>query len=223
MSVFVKSINVRELALLAHEPLLEEINTAFERGVIKYHPIDCVNWSNYPEQPFVEFAIAYSGSDIYIKYNIRESSIRAFYTEDRESKPFEDSCVEFFISMDGSRHNYYNIESNCIGAILFKGGTMDCRVRYDADISKQIKRYSTLPPVAIESQEGESEWSIVLVVPVSLLGTDADFKLSGHRAYANFYKCGDKLPTPHYLSWNPIIFETPSFHQPKYFGELIFE
>jgi len=33
---------------------------------------------------------------------------------------------------------------------------------------------------------------------------------------ANFYKCGDELPLPHYLSWNPIYTETPDFYRPDF-------
>lgn len=40
---------------------------------------------------------------------------------------------------------------------------------------------------------------------------------------ANFYKCGDKLQTPHFLSWNPINLEKPNFHCPEFFGTLNFE
>ena len=39
---------------------------------------------------------------------------------------------------------------------------------------------------------------------------------------ANFYKCGDKLSVPHYLSWNPVTTEKPDFHRPEYFGLLEF-
>ncbi len=40
---------------------------------------------------------------------------------------------------------------------------------------------------------------------------------------ANFYKCGDELQTPHFLSWNPIEIEKPDFHRPDFFGTLRFE
>ena len=40
---------------------------------------------------------------------------------------------------------------------------------------------------------------------------------------ANFYKCGDKLQTPHFLSWNPIDLEKPNFHCPEFFGMLRFK
>ena len=45
----------------------------------------------------------------------------------------------------------------------------------------------------------------------------------GKEMGANFYKCGDELPTPHFLSWNPIEWAEPSFHRPEQFGKLIFE
>ncbi len=46
--------------------------------------------------------------------------------------------------------------------------------------------------------------------------------LEGKRIPANFYKCGDKLRTPHFLSWNKIEIEKPDFHRPDFFGELHF-
>ncbi len=39
---------------------------------------------------------------------------------------------------------------------------------------------------------------------------------------ANFYKCGDKLTVPHFVTWNSIGTNKPDFHQPKFFGELYF-
>lgn len=46
---------------------------------------------------------------------------------------------------------------------------------------------------------------------------------NGQNAGVNFYKCGDDLPKPHYLCWNPIKSETPDFHLPEFFGNAIFE
>ena len=50
-----------------------------------------------------------------------------------------------------------------------------------------------------------------------------DFRAeSGAEMRANFYKCGDKTVTPHYLAWNPIHTPAPAFHRPQDFGRLIF-
>ena len=47
--------------------------------------------------------------------------------------------------------------------------------------------------------------------------------VDGKEIRANFYKCGDELDKPHYLSWNPINLEKPNFHCPEFFGTLFFE
>jgi len=46
--------------------------------------------------------------------------------------------------------------------------------------------------------------------------------LKGKTFRANFYKCGDMLTVPHYVTWNPVGTENPDYHQPKYFGLLKF-
>ncbi|MCF0164164.1 MAG: hypothetical protein HUJ92_02685, partial [Bacteroidales bacterium] len=53
-------------------------------------------------------------------------------------------------------------------------------------------------------------------------GLDAK-SLKGAQMTANFYKCGDDTAVPHFLSWNPIPIEKPSFHRPDHFGKIIFE
>ena len=46
--------------------------------------------------------------------------------------------------------------------------------------------------------------------------------LDGRTMRANFYKCGDLLPRPHFLSWNAISLPRPDFHCPEFFGTLRF-
>lgn len=43
----------------------------------------------------------------------------------------------------------------------------------------------------------------------------------GLRLRGNFYKCGDATVQPHYLAWNPVTSETPAFHRPEDFGEIV--
>jgi len=65
-------------------------------------------------------------------------------------------------------------------------------------------------------------WSLALTIPTSIFIHDKLPTLSGIHARANFYKCGDDCPEPHYLAWNDIGTPAPDFHQPRYFGELVF-
>lgn len=217
-----KSIEVLELGFPTLDPTPQDIELAFKVRNVQFHAIDCVNWVDFPLKPEVEFAIAHSNNNIYVHYRVHESTIRAHYTEDSGCFPFEDSCVEFFVALDDTG-TYYNIESNCIGAVLFKGGGLSDRVRYDDSITSQIKRYPSLPSEGFEAKTGDFEWTMTLVIPVHLLGVDQNYTLKGQRATANFYKCGDKLPEAQYLSWNPIDFPNPSFHRPEFFGELLFK
>ncbi|MDE6269894.1 MAG: hypothetical protein K2M12_03440, partial [Muribaculaceae bacterium] len=45
----------------------------------------------------------------------------------------------------------------------------------------------------------------------------------GKQLRANFYKCGDLLSTPHFLSWNRVDTPHPDFHRPEYFGAIKFD
>lgn len=64
---------------------------------------------------------------------------------------------------------------------------------------------------------------MTIIIPTEILVHEKNLQLSGLEAKANFYKCGDNTSKPHYLSWNPIGTESPDFHRPDFFGNLIFE
>ena len=63
----------------------------------------------------------------------------------------------------------------------------------------------------------------VLVIPAECYFHHQITDLSGMTIRANFYKCGDKLQQPHFLSWNPISTPRPNFHVPQFFGTLELE
>ena len=46
--------------------------------------------------------------------------------------------------------------------------------------------------------------------------------VKGKTFRANFYKCGDKLTVPHYVTWSPVETVKPDYHQPEYFGNIKF-
>jgi hypothetical protein len=47
--------------------------------------------------------------------------------------------------------------------------------------------------------------------------------VKGKKMRGNFYKCGDELSVPHFVSWTKINTPNPSFHVPECFGGLEFE
>ena len=42
-------------------------------------------------------------------------------------------------------------------------------------------------------------------------------------AAGNFYKCGDRTETPHYLAWAKLSCDHPDYHRRQDFGTLRFE
>ncbi len=48
-----------------------------------------------------------------------------------------------------------------------------------------------------------------------------DVLAPGDKISAAFYKCGDNTGRPHYGSWKAIAAESPDFHRPEFFGELV--
>jgi len=69
--------------------------------------------------------------------------------------------------------------------------------------------------------QGNFEWYLTVEIPFQLMGVDTVARPETIRA--NFYKCADGTDSPHYVSWNPIQTESPDFHCPEYFGEMIFK
>lgn len=61
---------------------------------IKFQPVSCVNWKDYPYCPEVAFRIAHTGDFILLNYRVKEESVRAIAAEDN-GRVWEDSCCEF--------------------------------------------------------------------------------------------------------------------------------
>ena len=73
----------------------------------------------------------------------------------------------------------------------------------------------------ISKSDGEPIIGATVLEKGTTNGTITDF--GGRTLHGNFYKCGDLLQVPHFLSWNPIQLPKPCFHCPEFFGELIFK
>lgn len=142
--------------------------------------------------------------------------------ESDNGKVYTDSCVEFFISLDDS--GYYNFEFSCIGKTLL--GFRKERPNPVNGTEAIMATISKLPSLGIanfEERIGNNEWELTVSIPSSALFQHRISELSGLKARANFYKCGDNLTEPHYLSWQPINRPKPDFHAPQFFTEIFFE
>lgn len=178
-----------------------------------------VPWESYPYKPEVAFAIAHGKDAIFLKFYVEEKHLRAVNSEPNEPV-YEDSCVEFFISFEDEAE-YYNFEFNCAGTCLLGFGKgRDGRELISPEIIKKITSQSTLRPAT--NAEANIGWELTLAIPFSSFSYHEIASLKGKKCRANFYKCGDKLPEPHFLAWNTILSETPNFHLPEFFGRVEF-
>jgi hypothetical protein len=184
-------------------------------------PIEQINWKAFQYKPYVCFRIAQGKNSIFILFEVQEKSIRAKYHIDG-GKVYTDSCVEFFVSPNNDGQ-YYNFEFNCIGTTL-----LGCRKERNMatpapeEITRQIKRFSSLGNQPFEIREGCFTWSLLVEIPYTAFFRHSISSLKGKKIKANFYKCGDELTDPHYLSWQPIKTDRPDFHRPDFFGILQF-
>lgn len=211
----VRKLNVDKISAIELSALLDQ-----ER--VEYNSIDTMNWGTFPYKPEVKFRIVHTENAILINYKVEEDSVRAVYGEDN-GNVWTDSCVELFVipANDGV---YYNIESNCIGTILIGGGKeRHQRERAGAEILSFVQRWSSLGENPFEEREGKCSWELSLIIPYKAFFKHSIKSLSGTTVKGNFYKCGDQLKTPHYISWNRIETEKPDFHRPEFFGKLCFE
>ncbi len=216
-----KSIVVPYLKFTAFVPEMTEVSKALD-DLGPGYAIDQVNWPGYDYHPKVRFNIGYGDEEIYIKYYVHEQYVMAQKTKPNQSV-CEDSCVEFFVSPD-SDGIYYNFEFNPIGTCLEGKGTgrTDSRA-VDPDYIGKIRRLGTLGSVPFDEKTGEQYWELTVAIPLeSFAGKDIK-SLPGKVFKANFYKCGDRLTKPHYLTWNPVGTPKPDYHRPEYFGTIEFE
>ena len=179
------------------------------------HPLKCVNWAEYPYAPEVSFRIAHSDKAFAVFFKVKESHVRAVSLE-ANGPVWEDSCVEIFLA-NPAGEGYFNFETNCIGTSL----AAKRRSKTDADmfgdeLMSQIRTVGSLPHEAIDSKGEGQQWTMLKIIPFSVLGIEqAPASLKG-----NFYKCGDCCEQMHFLSWSPIGLPAPNFHCPEFFEEI---
>jgi len=215
-----KVAEVKKIQLDTDYPDLEKISAALDKQNEK-HQINTLNWKGYDYKPEVKFSIAYSEKEIFLKYYVTEEYFKAEKTEPNQMV-CEDSCVEFFVSPENDGI-YYNLEFNGIGTILLGTGTgrADSK-RASPEIISKIRRMTSAGNKPVKERKGRYEWTITIAVPYEVFFHHGIKELKGKTFRANFYKCGDMLSVPHYVTWNPVGTENPDYHQPAYFGMLKF-
>ena len=199
-----------------------DVPSVLDNAKVEFTPIGNVNWpEDYPYCPDAQFRMAYNNLSIFLHYKITEDTVRAIYDKDN-GNVWTDSCVEFFC-MPGDDGLYYNFECNCIGPLLIGVGTgRDDRERAGSETLGCVQRWASLGRRAFEETEGPKTWEVALIIPCAAFFKHRIRSMAGMQVKANFYKCGDGLRKPHFLSWNPIKLGKPNFHCPEFFGDVSF-
>ncbi len=184
--------------------------------------LEIANWEEYPYLPDVFVQIAWNENELFLQYKVSEQSVKAEITQSN-GQVWTDSCVEFFLSPEGN-DEYYNLEINCIGTILlgFRKKGEPAIHATDEQINK-IRRFSSLGNAPFPELKEPTEWQITFAIPWTAFFKHELKSVSGMKMRGNFYKCGDGLKVPHFVSWTKIKTEKPSFHAPEFFGGLVFE
>ncbi|MDO4295698.1 MAG: carbohydrate-binding family 9-like protein [bacterium] len=146
-----------------------------------------------------------------------EEEVRATYTKSDEPV-YEDSCMECFMQFFPCDSKIYiNFEVNANGAMLAQMGEGKQGRMFLRDKGIEI------PKVSVKREKGA--WELRYRISLELLRAvygRADF-VKGQKIRGNFYKCGDRTKKPHYGCCFAIENETPNFHLPQFFGEIVIQ
>jgi hypothetical protein len=185
--------------------------------------IDHFLWLENDYHPPVEARLCWTARFLHVRFRVEERRVRVRYMKFQDPV-YKDSCVEFFMdAFPGLKRGYVNFEMNAAGALLAAFGPDRFRRTplWPEDLAEFEAAASIRGPV--DGAYGAGAWTVEYRVPLGLFkklyGNEI---LPGHRAAANFYKCGDETEIPHYGAWSPVAAPRPDFHRPEDFGEIVF-
>ena len=107
--------------------------------------------------------------------------------------------------------------------LIGSGAGRKDRERATKEVLDTVKRWSSLGREPFAEKTAPAQWQLVMVIPASAFFKHHITSFAGTTIRANFYKCGDMLPHPHFLSLFPIDIPKPDFHRPDFFGSVVFE
>jgi len=193
---------------------------------------DVLELKNYmgqkPEHfPKTQAKLLYDNDNIYVFFRVEDNYIRAV-AEQTHGPVWRDSCVEFFFTPDVNLKDvYFNLETNCGGTMLFHYNDLQNSVKKLVDVSdcEKIEVYHSLPKIIKDEITRPAVWLLSYKLPFSIISKYSKIQqpVQGGVWAANFYKCGDEVSHPHWLTWSFVDHPKPNFHLPQYFGIIEFE
>lgn len=184
--------------------------------------LEHANWADrYPSNASVTLRLWHDGQSLCIHSEVSEPHVRGTVAEDN-GEVWTDSCIEFFFTTDGD--GYYNFETNCIGRMVasYRKGRNEGVEFASPAVLAAIKRNPSLGETPFGTVETAGTWNMSVRLPLQAFFKHGIESLDGLEARGNFYKCGDLLPAPHFLSWCKVDVPDPDFHRPEFFGRIVF-
>jgi len=206
-----------------------ELADEWDQGQWKHAEIlELTHWmGDKPEHfPKTQAKVLYDDNNLYVFFRVEDCYVRAV-ADKIHGKVWEDSCVEFFFTpQDQSEYEYFNLETNCGGRMLFRYN--DQRRKTETYVKESdcelIEVHHSLPRFIINEITEPMVWTLRYKLPFRAIARYAKITkpLAGVSWKANFYKCSENSSHPHWLTWARVDFPTPNFHLPQYFGTLQF-
>lgn len=157
---------------------------------------------------------SFEESTLIINFEIFEEEIRKETTFHNDNV-HEDSCVECFFQIPNS-DEYYNFELSASSFMkVGRGASRNNRFLFDESIINTIDKKVTII--------NDNHWKAEIKLDLKKWKVLSHDSIENNKTIkGNFYKCGDKLKKPHYLSLFLIDVKEPNFHIPKFFDKLVF-
>ena len=190
--------------------------------------LDAVYAESSDHHPDVRVKLLYDENAVYGMFQVHDRYVRATRTKDQD-QVCNDSCVEIFLHP--GTNGYHSFEMNCCGTLLsyfirnaqrHPNGFEDFSILPPEDLAL-VKRYPSITAPSIPEEITEPlTWTLGFEIPMEFFTRwGAAVPQSGTVWRGMFYKCGDQTSHPHWLSCEK--YPTLNFHQPEFFGEMIFE
>ncbi|MDR2202019.1 MAG: hypothetical protein LBP26_04565 [Clostridiales bacterium] len=171
-------------------------------------------WLNNGYRPRVAVFLAYDGGGLYVEFGVDEPPAQTRYNGDGQAV-YKDSAVEMFLRPFAADARYVNFEFNRAGFLLMGfGESRDGRAELSGVYKSRLN---------VRAYASQTDWRLSFEIPFDVLSGlyGKEFRPKDGAA-ANFYKCGDETPTPHYGAVFKVRGKTPDFHLSRYFGDLVF-
>ena len=181
-------------------------------------------------RPRARARLMYDDRCLYVLFHVADRYVRSVARQ-YQDMVCQDSCVEFFVQPKGEGGGYLNFEVSAGGILLLQRfprpppevGNLGEGRPVPHNLVRNMVIHHSLPD-RVEPEIAEPcEWTIEYAIPLDLFEQyeGALRPLAGQTWRANFYKCAEHCSQPHWAMWSPVRTGF-SFHQPRYFGDIVF-